>query len=66
VAACGHHLVTGLEAGSDDDAVAVGTGHLDRPRAHRAAAGLKPGDEVVAAGGHVLSDGQKVVRFAAN
>jgi membrane fusion protein, multidrug efflux system len=30
------------------------------------AAGLKPGDEVVAAGGHVLSDGQKVVRFAAN
>ncbi len=29
------------------------------------AAGLKPGDEVVATGGHVLSAGQKVVRFAA-
>ncbi|QIM51564.1 efflux RND transporter periplasmic adaptor subunit [Hydrogenophaga crocea] len=27
--------------------------------------GLKPGDEVVAAGGHVLSAGQKVTRFAA-
>jgi len=27
--------------------------------------GLKPGDEVVAAGGHVLSAGQKVVRFVA-
>ncbi|WP_372658546.1 efflux RND transporter periplasmic adaptor subunit [Hydrogenophaga sp.] len=27
------------------------------------AEGLKPGDEVVAAGGHVLSPGQKVVRF---
>lgn len=29
------------------------------------AAGLKPGDEVVATGGHVLSAGQKVVRFVA-
>lgn len=29
------------------------------------AAGLQPGDEVVAAGGHVLSAGQKVVRFTA-
>jgi membrane fusion protein, multidrug efflux system len=29
------------------------------------AEGLKPGDEVVAAGGHVLSAGQKVTRFVA-
>ncbi|MBX3610484.1 MAG: efflux RND transporter periplasmic adaptor subunit [Hydrogenophaga sp.] len=29
------------------------------------AAGLKPGDEVVAAGAHVLNAGQKVTRFAA-
>jgi len=29
------------------------------------AGGLKPGDEVVAAGGHVLSAGQKVTRFVA-
>lgn len=29
------------------------------------ASGLKPGDEVVAAGGHVLSAGQKVTRFVA-
>ena len=29
------------------------------------AAGLKPGDEVVAAGGHVLTAGQKVTRFVA-
>ena len=29
------------------------------------AAGLKPGEEVVTAGVHVLSPGQKVTRFAA-
>jgi membrane fusion protein, multidrug efflux system len=29
------------------------------------AGGLQPGDEVVAAGGHVLTDGQKVTRFVA-
>ena len=29
------------------------------------AGGLEPGDEVVATGGHVLSAGQKVVRFVA-
>jgi multidrug efflux pump subunit AcrA (membrane-fusion protein) len=29
------------------------------------AEGLKPGEEVVAAGTHVLSPGQKVTRFAA-
>jgi membrane fusion protein, multidrug efflux system len=27
--------------------------------------GLKPGEEVVAIGGHVLSPGQKVTRFTA-